>query len=81
MLSPVSFSSPLPRPNPAAFEDKILVKKQKRLLDCPSTPVSKCPSTPVRSPHAAEKQFYTELKRNRCSSGHFDYVSLFLCHL
>lgn len=76
LSSPIPFSSPLPRPNPAAFEDKLLVKKQKRLLDCPYTPVPKCPSTPVRSPYAAEKQYYTtELKRTRCSSGYFDYIS------
>lgn len=42
-------SSPIPLPNPAAFEDQLLVKK-KRGLDTP-TPKKQCPSTPVRSPY------------------------------
>lgn len=54
-------SSPIPLPNPAAFEDKLLVKKHKRQLDTPTTP--KCPSTPLRSPYpqssSASSHFYS----------------------
>jgi len=78
---PFPFASPIRMralPDPAAFEDKTLVKKkQKRVLD---TPIPKCPSTPLRSPYKVEKQCYTELKKARCSSENFTFVSTSRAH-